>query len=188
MQIAIHAPQMHTPGRAGARLWSVLLGSALLVLSVGTAQAVVGAPAAPRFDHGGPALVQTGGSGPLRLPNGAPGDTAISYTTIVHHGAEPAAVRLYGAVSGGLAQHLAVTVTRGAGSGAAWVADRPAPIFRGTLASLPADWASGLADGGPWVAGEQRTYRIEVTLLDHPAAQGAVAEATFRWETRETGA
>jgi hypothetical protein len=187
MQIAIHAPQMHMPTRVGARLCSSVVGGALLILSVGTAWALVGAPAAPSFDRS-PDLVQTGGSGPLRLPNGAPGDTAISYTTIAHPGSEPAVVRLYGDVAGGLAPHLAVTVTRGVGEGAAWVADRAAPVFRGTLASLPADWMSGVTEGGAWDAGEQHTYRIEVTLLDHPAAQGTAADATFRWEARPAGA
>jgi hypothetical protein len=121
------------------------------------------------------------------MPNGAPGGTAVSYTTVARSGIGPAAVRLYGDVNGALASDLAVTITRGTGEDAAWVADPGGdPIFLGTLATMPTDWASGLGDADVWRPGERHTFRIEVTLLDHPAIQGASADATFRWEARPT--
>jgi hypothetical protein len=187
VQISIDASRMRTPGGPGARLGSLALGISLLFVGVGTALAVVGAPDTHGLDHRGPALVQAGGSEPLLLPNGAPGDTTVSFTTIANRGAEPSAVRLYGEVAGGLAPHLALTITRGIGEGATWLPEGGGPVFRGTLATLPNEWSSGVNDGAGWESGEQHTYRIAVTLLEDPAAQGATAHATFRWEARPLG-
>lgn len=88
-------------------------------------------------------------------------------------------------MTGALAPDLAVTISRGTAEGAAWVADRGGdPIFLGTLATMPTDWTYGIGDGALWQPGERHTVRIEVTLLDHPAVQGASADATFRWDGR----
>lgn len=183
MQIASQLPPTRRPG---ARLCALVLGIALLALGIGTAGAVLAAPPGPRMDGDGPVLVRTGGS-TLRMPDGAPGDTEVSYTTIEYRGGEPGAVRMYGLVTGGLAPHLSVRVTRGHGEGAGWIPDHGAPLYQGTLAGLSSDTASGIADPGAWESGERRTYRIAVTMLDHPAAQGERADATFRWEAEPIG-
>ena len=184
MQIAVQMPQMRRPPRRlASRLVSTAVTIALLVLAAGTAGAVVSAPRSPGFDRVVPGLEQIGTSMPLTMPAGAPGDTAVSTTTIVRRGPDPAAVRLSADVTGDLAPFLHVTILRGSGEAAAWVPDAGAPLFVGTLAGLPADWDSGVPDG-TWHAGERHTYRIVVTLMDDPRAQGRVAEATFRWESR----
>jgi hypothetical protein len=179
-------PVQVRPLRTGAigRLTALVLGIALLVLGVGSAWAVAASPPAPGIGTDGPTLRQTHGSAPLALPNGAPGSTAVSTTTIAYDGSAPAAVRLSGEVSGDLAPYLAVTIVRGTGTGAAWRPESGPPLFDGTLAALPAGWTSGLTDGRSWQPGETHTFRITVTLLDRPAAQGRTAAATFRWETR----
>jgi hypothetical protein len=169
-------------------VFGLALGIALLVLGVGSAWAVAASPAAPGFDTAGPVLRQTHGSAPMHLPNGAPGDTAVSTTTIGYEGSGAGVVRLTGEVEGDLAPFLAVTIVRGTGGGATWHPEAGPAVFEGTLAELPSDWASGLTAGGTWQPGERHTFRIEVTLLDRPAAQGRTAEATFRWEIRPAGA
>ena len=185
MQIAIRAPL--DPGRPeiGARLSSFALGVALVALGFGTALAVAAAPARHAMHQGDAAtLAQVGGSVPLDMPNGAPGDTAVSYTTIAHRGPGRTTVRMYGDVTGALAPHLLITIARGTGEGGTWVADPGPPMFRGTLEGLPGGWSSGLDDGSVWEVGEHHAYRIEVTLLDHRRAQGSPARATFHWEAR----
>jgi hypothetical protein len=185
MQIAIGTHARHRPTGAAARLCSLVAGIALILLAVGTATAVVRGPASPGFDHRGPVLVRPAGAAPLSIPDGAPGDTAVSYTTIAYAGSERATVRLFAEVTGsGLAPHLRVRIERGAGERTSWTPDPDAPIFEGTLAELPRDWTRGIVDADAWSTGDRHTYRITVTLLDHEAAQGRTAEATFRWEAR----
>jgi hypothetical protein len=185
MQIAIGTTLPHRPSRAAGRMVSLVAGVALVVFGLGTAVAVVRAPATPGFDDRGPALVQSGGAAPLSIPDGAPGDTAVSFTTITYAGTGAASVRLFAEVTGtGLAPHLAVRIERGAGDGTTWVPDPARPVYEGTLAGLPADWSRGLGGERLWAAGEDHTFRITVTMMDHPAAQGRTAAATFRWEAR----
>jgi hypothetical protein len=155
---------------------------------MGSAWAMAASPAAPGFDAGGPALRQTHGSAPLTLPNGAPGETVVSTTTIAYDGSTPGAVRLFAEVSGDLGPFLAVTIVRGTGSGATWRPQAGPALFDGTLAELPTEWTSGVEAGRAWQPGETHSFRIAVTLLDRPAAQGRTAAATFRWETRPAGA
>ncbi|MEO8293482.1 MAG: hypothetical protein ABI635_10130 [Actinomycetota bacterium] len=183
MQIAIEVPQMRRSEGGGARLVSLVTAIALLLLAGGTARAIAGAAPSPGFQSTASGLDQMGSSMPLTIPVGAPGDTAVSTTTIVLRGSAPASVRLSSEVNGGLAPYLHVTILRGDGEGAAWVADPGAPVFDGTLASLPTGWASAVPDG-TWQTGEHHTYRIQVTLMDDQRAQGQVADATFRWESR----
>ena len=189
MQISIQAPANVRPLPTGAirRLTSLVLGVALLVLGVGSAWAVAASPAAPGLESGGPALRQTHGSAPLALPNGAPGDTVVSTTTIAYDGSTPGAVRLFAEISGDLGPYLAVTIVRGTGSGATWQAESGPALFDGTLAELPNGWESGIAAGRTWQPGETHSFRIAVTLLGRAAAQGRTAGATFRWETRPAG-
>jgi hypothetical protein len=122
------------------------------------------------------------------MPDGAPGDTAVSHTTIAYEGSELGEVRLYGDVDGDLAPYLRVTIERGSGGGGTWQPEAGPPVFEGTLAELPDDWTSGLTDGRAWEPGERHGYRISVTLLGGPEAQGRTAVATFRWETRPSAA
>ena len=184
MQIAIQVPQSRMSHGPSARLCSLVAGMALVALGLGTAFAIAPSPAGDALQRSGAALSQVGASVPLQMPNGAPGDTAVSYTTVAHGGAGAVTVRLYGSVRGTLAPHLAVTIASGAGGRGSWIADPGPPVYSGTLDRMPTDWNSGLGGSDVWKTGEQRDYRIEVTLLDHPAAQGSSAGASFRWEAR----
>jgi hypothetical protein len=186
MQITVGIIQTHRrPARGGSRVVSLVTGIALIAVAVGTAAAAVRAAPGPGFDHRGPALVASGGTVPLSMPEGAPGDTTSSYTTIEYEGEGPATVRLFAEITGTrLAPHLDVLIERGSGERATWTPDPGGPIFEGPLAGLPTDWGRGIAAGRVWSTGESHTYRITVTLLDHEAAEGHTAEATFRWEAR----
>jgi hypothetical protein len=183
MQIAIPVPQRRRAAKPAARLCVTVAAISLLLLAAGTARAVVRAARDPGFDRAGPGLERIGTSIPLTMPAGAPGDTVVSTMTIALRGSDPAAVRLSAEVKGDLAPFLHVTILRGSGEGAAWIPDAGAPVFTGTLAALPASWASGVPDG-TWRTGERHAYRIAVTLMDDQRAQGRAAEATFRWESR----
>jgi hypothetical protein len=185
MQIAIASPifQARRPVRPAARLGVTVASLALLVVAAGTALAVAGAPPSAGFDRATPALDRIVTSGPLAMTGGAPGDAVVSTTTIALRGSEPAGVRLFAEVTGDLSPFLRLTILRGTGEGAGWVADAGAPVFAGTLASFPTDWASGVQDG-TWQAGELHTYRIAVTLTNDARAQGRAAQATFSWESR----
>jgi len=171
------------PGLGARAIWFAL-GVELIALGLGTALAVTAVAPHDAMDAGAATLAQVGGSVPLAIPNGSPGDTAVSYTVIAHRGRSPVTVRMYGDVTGALAPHLWITIVRGTGGTGSWVADPGPPLFGGTLASLPGRWSSGLDGGSTWQAGERHAYRIEVTLMGHRSAQGSAAGATFLWEAR----
>ena len=182
MQIAIPHPSL-CPRPARSRAGSLVAGVVLVVVGATAAWSAATGPAAPGLDPSGPSLVRAGGSAPMRIPNGAPGDRAASTTTIEVRGGDPAEVRLFGSVTGALAPFLGVTIHRGTGEGDAFRPDPGGTIFDGTLAELPADWSRAIGTG-TWSPGERHTFRIVVTVLDRPAAAGTRSRATFRWEAR----
>jgi hypothetical protein len=183
MELSIGVGNGHRAFRGRARA-AAAVGVVSLMLAISSA-ALALVPRSPQgFTHGAPTLTLDGGAAPIEMPNAAPGDTAVSETTIAYHGSEPAHVRLYGDVTDlGLAGDLHVRVEEGSGRGRGFAALGP-PVYVGTLADLPRSWASGARTAGTWSRGETRTYRISVTLLDRAGAQGLEAGATFRWEAR----
>lgn len=142
------------------------------------------------------------GAALLSLTGAVPGDSTTRCITVTYDGSLPAAVRLYGSVSGALGSHLELTVTRGTdaapsfGSCSGFTADSAdyvgagsGVVYSGTLASYPSSYASGIVDpvpGSPatWSISDAHTYRFMVSLNDDPAAQGQSASASFTWEAR----
>lgn len=134
-----------------------------------------------------------GGEGTtLSIPNGGPGSTAVSYTTVDYTGTLPADVRIYGTAAGtGLDRYLRITVTRGTGEGAAFVPDAAdytgagaGVVFRGTLAEFPTTWGAGIVDPATWSGPESHSFRFRATLADDAGAMGLTAAADFHWEAR----
>ena len=123
-----------------------------------------------------------------------PGDTVTKCIVVTYDGAvDPTAVRLYATVddTGGLGDHLDVTVKEGTGGSAAncsgFVAG--ATIVNDDTLNAVGAAHSGYANGaGTWdpaADGDAQTYEFTVTLgSDTPSSvQGASATATFTWET-----
>jgi hypothetical protein len=133
------------------------------------------------------------GSDPtLSIPNGGPGSSAVSFTTVEYGGTLPANVRLYGSVTGtGLDRYLQIVVTRGIGEGTAFVpdpvdysGDGPGVVFRGTLADFPTTWEAGIADPGTWTVSEAHSFRFRAVIGGDSNAMGLTASADFHWESR----
>jgi hypothetical protein len=81
-----------------------------------------------------------------------------------------------------LAPYLHLTVERGTlGNPARCASFTGAPAWSGTLAQLPRTAAAGIPTG--WRPGDATTttYRVSVTVLDDPRAQGLRAAARFVW-------
>jgi hypothetical protein len=141
----------------------------------------------------------SGGSVVALPPKARPGASSTGCIRVTYGGSLGASVHLYADVSGNLAPHLTLTVTRGTDpspsfpSCASFAAD-PADyghgpngiVYQGPLSGFPGDYASGIVDGSPeaWTTSEDHSYRYEVTLGNAAAAQGESSSATFRWEAR----
>ena len=100
-------------------------------------------------------------------------------------------VRLFGATSGALAEHLRLKVHRGtfdaakpAGNGCDGF-NRSATLFDGSLAAYPDRWEDGIVDpDSSWEVGESAVYQVEVSLADTDDAQGKSASHAFAFEAR----
>jgi hypothetical protein len=139
------------------------------------------------------------GAALVSLPAAArPGDSSTRCIRVSYSGSLPAQVRLHASVTGGLADHLTLTVTRGTQASpsfpscAGFTADTAdyghganGILYQGKVSGLPASWASAIADpAASWANGDARVYRYAVTVDNTPAAQGLSASATFNWEAR----
>ncbi|MGY1760488.1 hypothetical protein ACI79G_13075 [Geodermatophilus sp. SYSU D00779] len=81
-----------------------------------------------------------------------------------------------------LAPYLFLTVERGAlGDPARCASFTGVPAWSGTLAQLPRTAASGIPTGWRPGGSASTTYRVSVTVLDDPRAQGLRAAASFVW-------
>jgi hypothetical protein len=139
------------------------------------------------------------GAALVSLPaNAKPGDSSTRCIRVSYSGSLPAQVRLYASVSGGLAAHLTLTVTRGTQASPSFpsctgfTADSGnygyganGILYQGKVSGLPATYASAITDpAASWNNGDERSYRYVVTVDNTPAAQGLSASATFNWEAR----
>lgn len=140
----------------------------------------------------------------LALANAKPGDADTSCIRIEYTGSLDSTVRLYGSVSGSLANYVTLTVTRGTDSSPSfdscanftpdatnYVGAGNGVVYSGPLSSFPASYAAGIVDptsGSPetWSQSEAHSYRFVVTLQDDNAAQGLTGNASFTWEARNT--
>jgi hypothetical protein len=139
------------------------------------------------------------GAALVALPaNAKPGDSSTRCIRVSYTGSLPAQVRLYANVSGGLADHLTLTVTRGTQASPSFpsctgfTADSAdygyganGILYQGKVSGLPASYASAITDpAASWTNGDARSYHYAVTVDNTPAAQGLTASATFNWEAR----
>jgi hypothetical protein len=139
------------------------------------------------------------GAALVSLPaNARPGDSSTRCIRVSYSGSLPAQVKLYASVSGGLADHLTLTVTRGtqatpsfpsctgfAADSADYGYGPNGILYQGKVSGLPATYAGGIADpAASWTNGDAHSYRYVVTVDNTPAAQGLTASATFNWEAR----
>jgi len=144
------------------------------------------------------------GAAMLSLVSAVPAASSTGCIRTTYTGSLNSELRLYGAVSGVLAQYLTLTVTRGSDSAPSfsscanfsadstdYLGQGAGVVYRGALASYPATWGSGIVDplaGTPetWTTGEAHSYRFNVTLDDNIGAEGQSATASFTWEARNT--
>jgi len=144
------------------------------------------------------------GSAMLSLASAQPAAADTSCILITYSGSLASTVRLYGAISGGLASYLTLTVTRGTDSspsfdsctgftpdGTDYIGAGAGVLYQGNLSAFPTSYAAGLVDptsGSPesWTTSETHAYRFVVTLQNDNAAQGRIATAAFTWEARNS--
>ncbi len=143
----------------------------------------------------------TGGA-VVALPAAVPGQSSTGCIAVTYSGTLDTGVRLYANLSGGLAPHLTLTVTRGTqaapafSSCAGFTADAAnhlglgaGVVYSGALSAFPTTHAAGIVDPSPgtpetWTPGETHVYRFVVTLANATAAQGLTQNAQFVWEAR----
>jgi len=110
----------------------------------------------------------------------------VTYTSTV----TPAAVKIYGTASGGLATYLDTTVEEGTGGGAFSSCagfTSTSTIYTGTLANFATTHNSFGTGSGVWAPSSSPatiTYRISTTVQNTQAVQGLTADASFTWEAR----
>lgn len=157
------------------------------------------------FESGTVSMTDNDSGGTLvSLTNATPGNTSTGCIKVTYAGNLASDVKLYGSVSGTLAQYLTLKVTRGTDSGSTfpgcgsftadtrdYIGQGAGVIYNGNLSSYPSSYASGIADpdngtGGTetWTSSEAHAYKLEVTLQNDSAAQGQSASASFTWEAR----
>ena len=113
----------------------------------------------------------------------------VSYSS---EGGLASTLRIHGTTTGALAPHLRMTITRGAftgplpaGGACTGFSATGAPLYDGSLASLPGAWSTGVTDGEPsWTSGESAVFRIDVALADADEAQGKSASHELVFEAR----
>lgn len=140
-----------------------------------------------------------GGSAMLALTSATPGSSDTSCIRVNYTGSLSSTVRLYGAVTGALASHVLLTVTRGTDSApsfdscANFTADAtdhigagPGVIWTGLLSTFPTTWASGVVDPGTWSTSEAHSYRFVVSPVDRATAEGLSSTFAPSWEARST--
>jgi predicted ribosomally synthesized peptide with SipW-like signal peptide len=130
------------------------------------------------------------------LPNMKPGESATKCVQVTYNGTLNAKVELSGTHSGGLAQYLSTSVTRGSFPGSApannscegFTPDAENPsLWSGTLNTFPTS-SSPISDPGSWSTGSVHVYEITMTLpAEVPnAAQGEEAHAAFSWQAQNS--
>ena len=135
----------------------------------------------------------------LALTNATPGVPDTSCIRVTYTGSLNASVRLYGTVTGTLAPHLLLTVTRGTDASPSFdscssftpdatdhIGAGPGVVWTGVLSSFPSAWTGGIVDPGTWTTSTARSYRFVISSLDRDAAEGLSATFAPSWEARNT--
>jgi hypothetical protein len=166
----------------------VLLALAGL-LTVGTAQVATTAAASTAGasavslvdDHGGTALFSSSALSPGAVQAACVGMTARGSVDPSTEVSLTADVR-----PGGLSPYLQIWVEQGAVPvGGSCGAFTGSVVWSGTLDRFPATGTAGIATGWHPAVTPRSVYRITVTVLDDPRAQGLRASAGFRWAFSE---
>ncbi len=140
-----------------------------------------------------------GGGAMLALTDSTPGSSDTSCIRVTYTGSLNAAVRLYGTVTGTLAPHLLLTVTRGTDASPSFdscggftpdatdhIGAGPGIVWTGLLSTFPANWAAGLVDPATWTTSDARSYRFVISPLDRDAAEGLSSTFSPSWEARSS--
>ena len=132
----------------------------------------------------------------LALSNAKPGDSSTGCIKATYTGTLAASVRLYGTITGTLAQYLTLTVTRGTNTSAFsscanfsadatdYIGSGAGVVYNGNLSAFPATWTAGVVDPTSWSQNDAHAYKFVVTLQDNNSAQGLTSTAGFTWEAR----
>lgn len=106
-----------------------------------------------------------------------------TYTGTITSGPQ---VRLYGAVSGALADHLDLTVDEGTGGSFAGCSGFAVgtTLYSGLLSAFPTSFATGVSTWSPSTTPVSRVYRFTVTVRSTVSAQNLVAAGSFTWEAQ----
>ena len=136
----------------------------------------------------------------VSLANADSNQAASGCVRVTYDGSLEAEIRLSGVVSGPLADHLLVEITRGTGMGSTpsctgFTADAgnylglgAGVIFSDRLSALPSTWSTAVATPStPWVTGEQHVYKVTVRMDPDGSGQG-VSPSALRlvWEAQNT--
>ena len=141
--------------------------------------------------------VDSSGQAMFSVSAAQPGSLAPKCALVTSTGTLDSQVRLFGAVSGGLADHLTVEVVRGSaastpsGSCSSFAADTAdhaglgaGVVWRGPASQFPSTFANGIVDPSTWTTGDKHAYKFNLTLSADPAAQGRSATLDFTWEAQ----
>jgi hypothetical protein len=140
-----------------------------------------------------------GGSAMLALANATPGSSDTGCIRVTYTGSLSSSVRLYGTVTGTLAPHLILTITRGTDwapsfdsctnftpDAADHIGAGPGVVWTGLLSTFPSTWAGGVVDPSTWTPSAAHSYKLVVSPVDRDAAEGLSSTLSVSWEARNT--
>jgi hypothetical protein len=185
------------------RNWLAILVVAAAATTVGVTYAAFTAVVSNAGNSVSSATVEIadndGGSAMLALANATPGSSDTSCIRVNYSGSLSSTVRLYGTVTGTLAPHLILTVTRGTDSAPSFdsctnftadatdhIGAGPGVIWSGLLSTFPSTWAGGVVDPATWTTSEAHSYRFVVSPVDRDAAEGLSSTFAPSWEARNS--
>ena len=190
----------------------VRAGLALVVVAVaGAAGAAVSYGAFNSLTGAGASSLQAGtvvlsdndvGAAVIQLADGDAGQSTSGCIRIRYDGTIGAGVRIHGTATGALAPYLTLTIVRGTDAAPAFnscasfapdAADHigagAGVVWTGAMSALPATWTTGIVDPSAsapetWTTGEERSYKVVVTVTSAPAGQGRSASVGLSFEAR----
>ena len=180
--------------RLTAALISVVAAALLAFQSTGAAFSATTENAGNAFAAGSVTLSDNdSGTAMFNLPNMKPNDNAVGCIEVTYSGTLDPLVKTYGASTAGdgLETYLDLTIERGTGTCAAFVADA-AVWTNGTDGDLGVylgavtNYATGVDNWSPTGGGpdDMVPYRFTMALQDNTLAQGKTVTVTFTWEAQ----
>ena len=183
--------------------WIALLAVAAVATTAGVTYAAFTAVVSNAGNAVSSATVEIadndGGSAMLALSNATPGSSDTSCIRVNYTGSLSSTVRLYGTVTGSLAPHLILTVTRGTDSAPSFdscsnftadatdhIGAGPGVIWTGLLSTFPSTWAAGAVDPSTWTTSDAHSYKFVISPVDREAAEGLSSTLAPSWEASNT--